>query len=309
MTEARVVALFGHPVSHSLSPMMHDAAYAALGLPYRYRTFDLPTYEGLFAACAELRSGTLHGANITIPHKRAAFELADVVHPTAQVPGVANVLCRDDDGRLHAHNTDADALAEDLASVLPDKPRLQAVVLGGGGAGFAAVVACQKLGFARIGVTSRSWSKRESLTSLPVAARMHALGAEVFPWPSNDVIVDFAADQSIDWAWLKFVGASSLVIQATSAGMAGADAGESVAKIVPWADLPERTLAYDVVYNPPVTPFLRAAMTHQLFARSGLGMLVRQAARSIELWTGCLPPLDLMQRVAEETLVRRGQTA
>jgi shikimate dehydrogenase len=308
MSEARVFALFGHPVSHSLSPVIHAAAYAALGLPYTYRVLDLPTQNDLAQAFGELRSGGLSGANVTIPHKRAALELSDVVNPSADAPGVANVLCRDDAGRIHAHNTDADALADDIASVLPDSSRVRAVVIGGGGAGFAAVVACRKLGFQHIGVTSRSWSSRESLSALPVAGRMLALGAEVFPWPSNDSEMNSSTEQPLDDDWVAFVRSSSLIVQATSAGMTGADVGEPIASIVPWKDLPERTLAYDVVYNPPVTPFLRAAMTHRLLAQGGLGMLVRQAARSIELWTGQSPPLDLMQRAAEQTLDRRGQT-
>lgn len=308
MSEGRVFALFGHPVSHSLSPVIHAAAYAALGLPHTYRLLDLPTRDDLARACDELRAGVFGGANVTIPHKRAALELSDVVDPSAEGPGVANVLRVDDLGRIHAHNTDAQALADDIASVLPDSSRNRAVVLGAGGAAFAAVVACQKLGYQRIGVTSRSWSTSEYIATLPVVARMRALGVDVFPWPSNDSGKNSVEVRRLDDAWLEFVRASSLVLQATSAGMNGADAGEPIAKIVPWNDLGEHTLAYDLVYNPPVTPFLRAAMTHQLSARGGLGMLVRQAARSIELWTGQLPPLDCMQRSAQQTLDRRGST-
>jgi shikimate dehydrogenase len=308
MSEGRVFALFGHPVSHSLSPVIHAAAYAALGLPHTYRLLDLRTEADLAGAFRDLRAGVFGGANVTIPYKRAALELSDVVDPSAAAPGVANVLRSDESGRIHAHNTDADALADDIASVLPDSARARAVVIGGGGAAFAAVVACRKLGYQHIGVTSRSWTNWEYLATLPVVVRMRALGTNVFPWPSNDSGKNSEEVGRLDGDWLEFVRASSLVLQATSAGMDGADAGEPIATIVPWADLGERTLAYDLVYNPPVTPFLRAATTHQLLARGGLGMLVRQAARSIELWTGHSPPLDLMQRAARQTLDRRGQT-
>ncbi|HMY21903.1 MAG TPA: shikimate dehydrogenase, partial [Polyangium sp.] len=130
----------------------------------------------------------------------------------------------------------------------------------------------------------------------------------VFPWPMNTQRTNPDEIPRLSDDWRAFVRASSLVIQATSAGMAGADAGEPIAEIVPWDDLAEHTTAYDVVYTPPVTPFLRAAMTHRLLARGGLGMLVRQAARSIELWTGLSPPIDVMQRAAEQALVQRGQT-
>jgi shikimate dehydrogenase len=308
MSEGRVFALFGHPVSHSLSPVIHAAAYAALGLPHTFRVIDLPTDADLARAMGDLRAGTYGGANVTLPHKRAALEMSDVVHPSAVEPGVANVLCRDDSGRIHAYNTDADALAEDIGAALTNVPRSRAVVIGGGGAGFAAVVACRKLGYQQIGVTSRSWIHREYLETLPVTPRMRALGAEVFPWPSNDSAPSPLQAQQLQHEWFEFVRASSLVVQATSAGMTGADAGQPVTDIVPWTALGEHTLAYDVVYNPPVTPFLRAAMTHQLLARGGLGMLVRQAARSIELWTGQSPPLDLMHRAAEQTFAGRGTT-
>jgi shikimate dehydrogenase len=313
MTEGRVFALFGHPVAHSLSPVIHTAAYESLGLSHKYQLCDLLTRADLARAMDEIRAGVFAGANVTIPHKRAALELADEVDPSAELPGVANVLHRADSGRIRAHNTDADALADDIASVLPDSPRSQAVVIGGGGAGFAAIVACRRLGFQKIAVTSRSWSSPEYLATSPVLARMQALGALVFPWPSNESsgpsrpqAPHFHPNLPADFS--EFVRSSTLIVQATSAGMSGADPGDVVATIVPWGDLSDHTLAYDVVYNPPVTPFLRAATTHRLLARGGLGMLVRQAARSIELWTGQSPPLDILHRAAEQTLARRGQT-
>ncbi len=308
MADGRVFALLGHPVSHSLSPVIHAAAYSALGLPHTYTAIDAPTDADLERAIVALRAGTISGANVTLPHKRAALELADVVDPSALEPGVANVLCRDGTGRIHAHNTDADALADDIADALPSSQREQAVVIGGGGAGFAAVVACRKLGYQRIAVTSRSWISAEYVETLPVVRRMRALGAMVFPWPSNGFEANNLEQQQLDHEWFELARGSSLFVQATSAGMAGADPGEPVANIVPWSLLSRHTLAYDVVYNPPVTPFLRAATAHGLVALGGLGMLVRQAARSIVLWTGQSPPFEAMRRAAEETLDRRGQT-
>jgi shikimate dehydrogenase len=308
MTIEQTFVLFGHPVSHSLSPVIHTAAYEALGLPHTYRVLDLPTHADLSHAFENLRTGVFGGANVTLPHKRAALELSDVVDPSADGPGVANVLCIDNAGRIHAHNTDADALADDIAPLLPDSPQGHAVVIGSGGAAFAAFVACKKLGYQRIGATSRSWTSWEYLAKSAVCARMRVLGVEVFPWPATDFDKTNDENRQAYKEWSEFVRASSLVLQATSAGMRGADAGEPIATIVPWDDLGERTLAYDLVYNPSVTPFLRAAMTQKLRARSGLGMLVRQAARSIELWTGRSPPLELMQRTARQTLDRQGQT-
>jgi shikimate 5-dehydrogenase len=87
--------------------------------------------------------------------------------------------------------------------------------------------------------------------------------------------------------------------------MEGADPGEDVSAVVPWESLPAHALVYDVVYTPRDTPFLRAAQARGLTAAGGLGMLVRQAALSIALWTGQIPPLDRLRRAAEEALAAR----
>ena len=96
--------------------------------------------------------------------------------------------------------------------------------------------------------------------------------------------------------------AADVIIQATSAGMLGGPPGEEVAGIVPWDSLSPRARAYDVIYNPPVTPFLRLARMRGLRAMDGLGMLVGQAARSFTLWTGLEAPVEIMRAAAEESL-------
>ena len=93
-----------------------------------------------------------------------------------------------------------------------------------------------------------------------------------------------------------------MVVQATSAGMHGTDSGHSVVEILPWDRLPHDCFLYDVVYNPPRTPFLERAARHGLPHSGGLGMLVGQAARAIELWLERVPPEDFMQRVAEQSI-------
>ncbi len=309
MTERRVFALLGHPVSHSLSPTIHAAAFAALGLPHVYTALDTPSYAELVDAFEALRSGAIWGANVTLPHQRAALELADIVHESAAEPGAANVLVRDSSGRITAWNTDADALAEELAALLPSPARRRAMVIGAGGAALAAVVACRKLGFKVIATTSRSWTSSQATEDAPSAARMRALGALALPWPmSDDPPPESRSSAFLRLQWTDLARGASLVVQATSTGMVGVDSGESVVDLVPWMDLVDDTLAYDVVYTPRVTPFLRAATKRGLRAEGGLGMLVRQAARSIELWLGVRPPLDVMARAAEDALDRGGHT-
>ncbi|MRG93432.1 shikimate dehydrogenase [Polyangium spumosum] len=309
MAEGQVFALLGHPVAHSLSPVIHTVAYASLGLPHVYRAIDVPTAGELVAAFDELRSGAIGGANVTLPHKRAVLELVDEVDTSATEPGAANVLCRGEDGRLRAYNTDADALADDIAALAPGASRKRAMVIGSGGAGVAAVAACKKLGFKVIGVTSRSWARSEDIESSPSAEQVRRMGALPLLWPSpGESAPDSFATQALRLQWWDLARGASVVVQATSAGMLGKDPGESVRDVVPWDDLGSDTFAYDVVYTPRMTPFLRAAASRGLQAEGGLGMLVRQAARAILLWTGKEPPLEVMRRAAEDALDRGGRT-
>jgi len=304
-----VFALLGHPVGHSLSPVIQTVAYEALGLPHLYTAVDVPGAAELLTALDAIRSGMFGGANVTIPHKRAVLELADEVDASAAEPGAANVIVRRANGRIVAHNTDADALADDLAALLPSDSRARAMVIGAGGAGLAAVSACQKLGFKLIGVTNRRWTTSEAVESSPAAEKVRGMGALPLPWPRlDDPPPDNRASRVLRLQWPELAVGAQLIVQATSAGLLGGEPGDGVADIVPWDELQQGTLVYDVVYTPRVTPFLRAAMTRKIRAEGGLGMLVRQAARSILLWTGQEPPHDVMRRAAEDALDRGGHT-
>lgn len=284
--------LLGHPVAHSLSPAIHHAAYAALGLPHRYELFDAPDVETLAAACAELRGGTIAGANVTIPWKREALKLADRADASASDVGAANVLVRSPTGEIVAYNTDVPALAREIGeqAATPSK----GLVLGSGGAALAAVAALGRLGAREIAVSARRFDAKISRDAWPGAEDFGRLGAMLVAWPDPDSneLGDFAASADV-------------IVQATSAGMHGAGPGSSVSAVVPWARLRRRTLAYDLVYNPADTDFLRAARAHALPARGGLGMLVGQAAFAFALWLGAEPDRNAMRRAAETELSRR----
>jgi shikimate dehydrogenase len=284
-------AVLGHPVGHSLSPAMHAAAYRALGLPHVYEARDVPDRLALESAFADLAAGRLAGANVTLPHKRAALELADRVAPSAAEAGAANVLAREC-GVVVAHNTDVAALEAELADGggLPADAR--AFVVGGGGAALAAVVACRRLGCREVVATSRSFRGADPAASSAAASRLEALGATVVAWP--------LAERS------PATGVLDIVVQATSAGMLGADPGDDVAAAVPWASLSPHARVYDVVYRPAVTPFLARARAAGFRARGGLGMLVRQAALSFHHWLGVDPPIDVLRGAAERALAEAG---
>jgi len=272
--------LIGHPVGHSLSPPIHRAAYQALGLPHRYELADTPNEAALEQRFAELRSGQLGGANVTVPWKRRALEMADECEPLALETGAANVLAPLPRGRVMASNTDIPALEDELRDA---ESREVAVVLGAGGAALAAVQACRGLGFQKIHVTTRRWGG-VGPAAWQGAPRFAKLGATPLAWPD-------AAEP----AWRELVGRCGVIVQATSAGMAGADPGEELARRIPWELLDPSALAYDVVYNPAVTPFLAAAEASAGRARGGLGMLVEQARHAMRTWFGSAPPADVIR--------------
>jgi shikimate dehydrogenase len=182
------------------------------------------------------------------------------------------------------------ALSGELAE-LSTSPTV-AVVLGAGGAALAAVAAARRLG-AEVRVSARRFDATRPDSEWPNAAALRRLGAVLLAWPSRDSAVLAGA-----------VGAH-VVVQATSAGMSGAGQGGGVADVVPWARLGPGAVAYDLVYNPSVTPFLERATEAGVIARGGLGMLVGQAALAFELWLGRKAPRAVMQLAAQQALAGR----
>jgi shikimate dehydrogenase len=266
-------ALVGHPLGHSVSPAMHRAAHAALGIEASYEAIDCADAAAVRAVVERLRAAELAGINVTIPHKRLALELADRVDALAESTGAANVLALAA-GEVVAHNTDVGALCDRFRALCPNARCFG--ILGAGGAALAAARAAVEVGAERIAVTARRFAN---------ARAFEQLGAELFAWDDPRALV-----------------ASEVVVQATSAGMLGADPGEAVAERVVWAELAPGAVALDVVYNPRVTPFLAAARAAGLAVEGGLPMLVGQAVRAIELWLGRRAPADVLLRAAERAL-------
>jgi shikimate dehydrogenase len=307
MNEALRLVLFGHPVSHSVSPAIHAAAIAELGLPHTYAALDLPSPESLTRAFDDLRSGVISGANVTIPFKRTVLPMVDEVSPSAVEVGAANVICRGPQGRLIAHNTDAAALGAEIEALGGGRKLSRAVIIGAGGAGLAAIAACKHLAIGSITVTARSWPSSESLREHPSAKEARALGAIPCAWPlAAGAGREGAHVQPLRPEWRDAARSADLIIQATSAGMVGKDPGEAVSGIIPWPDISADVIACDVVYHPRETRFLRDATERGIRAVDGLGMLVRQAALSFALWTGIEPPTAVMWKAAEAALGTRG---
>ncbi len=311
MSKWKRFALLGHPVAHSVSPAMINAALAVLGERDIYTALDIGSESDLRDSIDDLRSGAIDGANVTLPYKQTVLGLVDTVAPSAVEVGAANLLTVSR-GRVTAHNTDVDALTAELGAQWTGRPKSRAAVIGGGGAALAAIAACRRLGFKLVCATSRSWSNSEAMYESTSAERARALGVLTTLWPGEGdapTTERSKASQVLRLQWNDLVADADCVIQATSAGMLGGSRGEDVTAIVPWHRLPAQALVYDVVYNPPVTPFLATARQHGFKAEGGLGMLVRQAELAIRMWTGHDAPAFVMRRAAEEALASRGTEA
>lgn len=289
-------ALIGHPVSHSLSPVIHQAAYRELGVEHEYGLIDAKDEADVDAVLASLRRGELSGVNVTIPWKRRAFAAADRHAALARELEVANVLAPVG-GEIVAHNTDALALETEFRRQVRG-PR--AVVIGSGGAVPAVVAACSAAGVGEVFVSARRFTLDMEPARWPGAPELVRLGAHVVAWPaqSRAAAADFEA----------ICASAGLVVQCTSAGMQGADPGEPIAALVPWSRLAADALAYDLIYAPLETPFLRVAREAGRRTAHGLHMLVGQAALAIEIWLGERPPLEPLLQAALAALAQRGKS-
>lgn len=265
----RVAGVIGDPVRHSLSPRLHNAAYAALGLDWVYVAFEVP--EGAAAHAVDaLRSLDLVGLSVTMPHKTAVAALCDELSPDAESLRSVNTLTRLADGRIAGDSTDGGGFVRSLAEAGVDPAGRTVLVLGAGGAARAVARALGACG-ARVTVAAR----REA-----AAAVAGALAAgTVVGWDDRATAA----------------AASDIVVNATPLGMTKAgETGEGAeAPLGPDAVGPDQVLV-ELVYNPIETPLLRAARARGAQVVPGLGMLVHQAALQVERWTGQPAPLPAM---------------
>ncbi len=266
-------AVVGHPVSHSLSPAMHGAAFRACGVDACYHAFDVAP-DRLASALTGARALGFRGLNVTVPHKQAALALAGSAEAEAELVGAANTLVPEAGG-WRAHNTDVEGFLRAVRRDLSFAPGgRRCVVLGAGGAARAAVVALARSGAQEIRVLNRNRERAEEL----VRDLRPRLGAEGL------------AAGALDRA-LEHLGPGDLVVSATPVGL---DPQGSW----PWemARAPQGVLVYDMAYRPGgETPLVRQARDAGLRAASGLSMLLWQGALAFRLWTGREAPVGAME--------------
>ncbi len=272
--EATVVGVIGSPIAHSLSPLLHNAAFAALGLAgWQSFAFEVPEGEA-GGALADMRRRDVRGLSVTMPHKAAVASLVDVTSDVARRLGAVNcVLNRD--GVLTGTNTDGQGFVDSLVrGVGFDPSARRCLVIGAGGAARAVILALADAGAAEVAVVNRTTSRAAEAAALAGSAG------------------------SVVWGDVAgAVARADLVVNATPLGMTGSQSAES------WPVAPDLLragqVAADLVYAPRPTSWLEGAVARGATPLDGLGMLVHQAAAQLVLWTGREAPVEEMWQAAE----------
>lgn len=278
------LAVLGHPIKHSISPAMHNAALATMALrdprfaTWKYFRFEVHP-DDLPAALPRFHEKGFLGLNLTVPHKILAFSRVADVDPAARPVGAVNTL-RSRAGGWQGFNTDgyglATAVREKLGLDLAGTP---IVLLGAGGAARGAAVECLQRGCASLWIGNRTSANLETLlTQLrPLAGQIPLHGFD----PSAPAGLPGHA----------------LVINATSAGLR-----ESDPLPADLGGIPHPVGVYDMIYNPPVTPLLALAKARGLPHANGLSMLIHQGARALEIWSEMEVPVEAMRKAAHAAL-------
>jgi shikimate dehydrogenase len=270
----RLAAVIGDPVRHSLSPILHNAAFRALDLDWVYVALEVGP-GGAPAAIEGVRALGIDGLNVTMPHKAAVAAAVDRVTPAADALLAVNTVVRTG-GELVGHNTDGDGFVASVVADLDFDPAgRRCVVIGAGGAARAVVRGLADAGAADVVVVARRAGQAE--------AAAHLGGGVGRAGRVEDV------------------GDADLVVNATPVGMGGPAVGDGAtppddpaAHPVDPTLIGPGQLVVDLVYDPLTTPFMAAARARGAVAANGLGMLLHQAALAFRLWTAEEAPLDVM---------------
>jgi shikimate dehydrogenase len=294
----RLCAVYGHPVKHSASPAMQNAGLAALGLDWRYAAFDVAP-ENLAAAIAGAKAMKFIGLNLTVPHKLLAMDLVDALDESARRWGAVNTIrfeAQDATGawqplrefadvpnqiRAHGFNTDADAIALSIREDLRVELRgARVLLLGAGGAGRAAALKLAHEGVGELFLVNRTQAKAEEVAR-DIRQQCPAVRVEV-GYPKGRVY---------------------LLVNATSLGL---KTGDGLPLDESAFDLKQADAVYDMIYRPAETALLKASRLAGCRTANGLGMLLHQGAKALEIWTGRAAPLAVMRAALERNVYGGG---
>ncbi len=270
-----IYGIFGHPVSHSLSPLMHNRAFDELGLNCVYLGFDINPGE-LSSAVSAIKTLNVKGINITIPHKEAMVKQLDDLTEPVILTGAVNTI-KNENGRLVGYNTDVPGVMRAIKEEFNFDPQFKtAFIIGAGGASRAVIAGMCLGGIRQIVIVNRTKSKAELLKTQ---------FNDQYP---NVIFKTLSLDDSKKLKSL--ISESDIIVNSSSAGMGD----------IPPLDLPLETIAndspvYDLVYKPTLTPLVKQARKLGLKAESGLSMLLYQGVEAFEIWTEKKAPVESMR--------------
>lgn len=278
-----MICLLGSPVAHSMSPAMHNEAFAELGLDYRYLAFDVKEGE-LAGVMDSFRKMGVRGFNLTMPLKTEAVALCDRLSPAAEIAGSVNTVVLEDDGTATGHTTDGIGFTESARQEGVDFRGQKVTLLGTGGAGIAILVQLALDGARELSVFERAGSRFHARTARVVSELNARTSCHVTVYDYDDAVMQ------------QQIAESCLLINATNVGMAP----NTDACIIPDASwLTKRAdgtsaplIVADVIYNPRKTRLLEMAEACGLKSFNGINMLLYQGAAAFELWTGEKMPTE-----------------
>ncbi|MBK9604863.1 MAG: shikimate dehydrogenase [Anaerolineales bacterium] len=275
-----VLGLIGYPLGHSLSPKIHAAALSACGLQGTYSLFPIPPEDkqGLKDLLARVRGGEITGLNVTIPHKQNVIELMDELTPTAQAIGAVNTIYMREN-KLVGDNTDAPGFLADLKKFIGSRElgigkRKSAIILGAGGSARAVVYALCNDGW-NVTLVARRIEQAKKLADSFANLEVR--------------VVEYSS-------FIFNLSSFALIVNTTPLGMTPNIETSPLPENIIFA---ENALIYDLVYNPRETKLVKDARAQGLYATTGLGMLIEQAALAFEKWTDHNPPRESLYQAVQ----------
>ena len=279
-------AVLGHPIRHTLSPVMHNAAFEAAGMDAIYMPFDVEPYKLMKVLPAMVDMG-FGGVNLTMPLKQVAFKgLADF-DESARSLGAVNTI-EFVGGSMLGHNTDGEGFLLALEEAFGKTVEGKAIfVLGAGGVGRAVAITCAAHGAGFVSVADiieeRSLTVTGEISAIAPATGTAALGRD----PAT---------------WARYARASGIVVQASPMGMKETDESP-----IPSRSFHDGQAAFDLVYTQRETAFMKTAASAGAKTSNGLGMLLHQGARAFQIWTGKKPDLEIMRLALREWVYGRDE--
>lgn len=285
--EVKLFGLLAHPAQHSLSPLMHNAAFHACQLPYHYQAFDVPP-DQLEEAIKAIKLLNIKGVNVTVPHKEKIIPFLDQINEEAKAIGAVNTIVNEN-GSLHGYNTDGDGYVQSLIQeTTVDLHQASIIILGAGGAAKGIAIYLLKNGCRHLMIANRSPLKAEQLEEQLQAYSTkleHQVEIRHVPWQK-------AAEHC---------EAADVIINTTSVGL--------------WPHVTEmpvqlkeislkQKVVSDIIYNPLMTAFLQEAKSKGAEIHTGVGMFIYQGARAFRLFTLQEPPVEVMKQVVMHHLQR-----